>query len=208
MRKAGLAILTLLVWTSLAPAAGAQDFERIELSLNAAGVFPKTTKSNNGVVINTPTNSLAVLGSVRYHFTRMHSVELSFSHTNNSQVFVVPPNSYRIATAITEYSGAYVFTPFETKKWQPFLLGGIGGLRFSPGNTFIDGFQAALGAVQQTSLAFVYGGGADYHLWRSLNLRLQYRGFLYKAPEFNVQPLFTGARGHLAEPSIGIAVKF
>jgi opacity protein-like surface antigen len=192
----------------LAPAAGAQDLERIELSLNAAGVFSKTAKSNNGVVSNTPTQSLAVLGSVQYHFTRMHSVELSISHTNNSQIFVVPPNTYRISTAVTEYSGAYVFSPFESKKWEPFLLGGVGGLRFSPGNTFIDGFQAALGAGQQTSLAFVYGGGADYHLWRRLNLRLQYRGFLYKTPDFNVQPLFTGARGHLAEPSIGIAVKF
>ena len=208
MRRAGLAILTLLVWTGVAPAAWAQDFERIELSVNAAGVFSKTTKSNDGVVSDTPTKSLAVFGSVQYHFTPMHSIELSVGHTNNSQVFVVPPNSYRISTAILEYSGAYVFSPFATKKWAPFLLGGIGGLRFSPGKTYIDGFQQSLGAVQQTALAFVYGGGTDYHLWRHLNLRLQYRGFLYKNPDFNVQPLFTGARGHIAEPSIGLAVKF
>lgn len=208
MRRAGLAIRTLLVWASLASAALAQDFQRIELSVNAAGVFSKTTKSTNGVVSNTPTNSLAITGSVRYHFTRMHSLELSFGHSNNSQVFDVPPNSYRIATSIAEFSGAYVFSPFATKKWEPFVLGGVGGLRFSPGNTYIDGFQAALGAVQQTSLAFLYGGGADYHLWRQLKLRLEYRGFLYKSPDFNVEPLFTGARGHIAEPSIGLAVRF
>lgn len=208
MRRAGLAIATLLVWNSLAPAALAQDSQRIEVSVNAAGVFTKTATSTNGVVSDMPTNSLGVVGSVRYHFTPMHSVELSLGHTNNSQVFVVPPDSFRIATSILEYSGAYVFSPFATKKWEPFVLGGIGGLRFSPGNTYIDGFQASLGAVQQTSLAFLYGGGADYHLWRQLKLRLQYRGFLYKNPDFNVLPLFTGARGHIAEPSIGLAVKF
>jgi opacity protein-like surface antigen len=196
------------VWNWLAPGALAQDSERIEVSVNGAGVFTKTVTSTNGVISNTPTKSLAVVGSVRYHFTPMHSVELSLGHTNNSQVFVVSPDSYRIATSILEYSGSYVFSPFATKKWEPFLLGGIGGLRFSPGNTYIDGFQAALGAVQQTSLAFVYGGGADYRLWRQLRLRLEYRGFLYKTPDFNVQPLFTGARGHIAEPSIGIAFKF
>src|SRR5215469_13304881 len=208
MRRAGLAIATLLVWNWLAPAALAQDSEHIEVSVNGAGVFTKTVTSTNGVISNMPTKSLAVVGSVRYHFTPMHSVELSLGHTNNSQVFLVPPDSYRIATSILEYSGSYVFSPFATKKWEPFLLGGIGGLRFSPGNTYIDGFPAALGAVQKTSLAFVYGGGADYRLWRQLRLRLEYRGFLYKTPDFNVQPLFTGARGHIAEPSIGLAFKF
>jgi hypothetical protein len=39
-------------------------------------------------------------------------------------------------------------------------------------------------------------------------LRLQYRGLIYKAPDFNVQNLFTGAKGHMAEPSVGIVVKF
>jgi len=208
MRRAGLAILTLLVSTALAPRALAEDSGRIELSLQAGGVFSKTTKSTNGVVTNVPTNSLAILGSVQYHFTPMHSVELSIGHTDNSQVFDLPPDSYRIRTAITEYSGAYVFRPFATKKWEPFLLGGVGGLRFTPGNTYIDGFQASLGAVAETSLAFLYGGGADYHLWRRLKLRLQYRGFFYKNPDFNVGRLFTGARGHIAEPSLGLAFNF
>jgi opacity protein-like surface antigen len=208
MRTAGLAIATLVVWISFVPAAVAQGLERVEVSLNAAGVFSKTVKSTNGVVTDTPTKSLAVFGSVQYRFAPMHSLELTIGHTNNSQVFLVSPDTYRMAGSITEYSGAYVFNPFSTKRWEPFLLGGLGGLRFSPGNTYFDGLQEPFGATQQTSLAFVYGGGADYRVWRSLSVRLQYRGFLYKAPDFKVQPLFTGARGHMAEPSIGIAMKF
>jgi hypothetical protein len=38
---------------------------------------------------------------------------------------------------------------------------------------------------------------------------LQYRGLLYKAPDFRVPSLlFTGAKGHMAEPSAGIVLKF
>jgi outer membrane immunogenic protein len=208
MRKAGLAIVSLIVWAVLAPAGLAQDLQRIELSLNAGGVFTKDVKSTSGVVAATATKSLAVFGSVQYRFTRMHSLELSVGHSNNSQVFVLAPNAYRIATAVTGYSGAYLFSPWASKNWEPFLLGGVGGLRFSPGKTYIDGFQASFGAGQQTSLAFVYGAGVDHHLWRILNLRVQYRGFLYKAPDFKLQSLYSGARGHMAEPSIGLAVKF
>jgi hypothetical protein len=40
-------------------------------------------------------------------------------------------------------------------------------------------------------------------------LRLQYRGLVYRSPDFGVPGrFFTGTRGHMAEPSIGIAVKF
>ena len=80
--------------------------------------------------------------------------------------------------------------------------------------------QTNLPASQQTKPAFLYGGGFDWRIFSSvplirrsvvtnyLALRLQYRGLVYKAPDFKVQNLFTGARGHMAEPSIGIVVKF
>lgn len=205
MSRAGLAIASLVVCTSLA---SAQELQRFELSLNGAGVFSRTTTSSNGVVIDRPTKSLEIFGTVQYRFTPKHSLELNIGHTNNSQIFTLPPDSFRISSAITEYTGAYLLTPFTMKRLEPFLLAGAGGLRFKPGNSYIDGFQAPFGAAQQTSLAFVYGGGADYRLWRRLILKLQYRGFIYKVPDFKVQSLFTGARGHMAEPSLGLAVKF
>ena len=75
-------------------------------------------------------------------------------------------------------------------------------------------------ASQQTKPTFLYGGGLDYQVFslvplirrstltHHLALRLQYRGLLYKAPDFKVQNLFTGAREHMAEPTIGVVVKF
>jgi hypothetical protein len=95
-------------------------------------------------------------------------------------------------------------------------------LIFYPGyglNTVND-LLTNIPASQQTKPAFLYGGGLDYRVFsriplirrssltNHLALRLQYRGLLYKAPDFKVQNLFTGARGHTAEPTIGLVVKF
>ena len=205
MRTVGLVIITMLGFACLL---SAQEPNRVDVSISGAGVFSKTSSSNNQSVTNAPTNSVAYIGSVRYHFTCKHAVEGNIGHTVNSQIFSVPPDSFRVISSITEFSGAYVFSPCSRKRLQPFVFAGGGALRFSPGNTYIDTFPASFGAAQQTSLAFLYGGGADYRLWRKLALRLEYRGLIYKVPDFNLPFLFTGAKGHLAEPTAGIVVKF
>lgn len=205
MRTAGLAIATVLV---LAGLVSGQD-SRVDFAINGAGVFSKTTISNNGFITDKPTKSIAVIGTVRYHFAPKHAVEVNIGHTNNSQIFTAAANSYRVLSSITEFTADYVFRPRSLWKLEPFVFAGGGGLRFNPGNTYINTFPATLGAKQQTSLAFLYGGGADYRVWRRLALRLQYRGLLYKEPDFNLPALFfTGSRAHMAEPSAGIVFKF
>ena len=204
LRKARLAVVIIFALVSFAQA---QDVGHFDVSLGFGGVFSSNSSANSGTTLK-PTNSGAILATLRFRFNRMHSLEANLGHTMNSQVFVLSPNNFRVPAGITEFSGAYVFSPFQTARVEPFLFGGAGALRFNPGNTSIDGFQAAFGAAQQTSLAFLYGAGADYRLWRILALRLQYRGLIYKAPDFNLQNLFTGARGHMAEPSVGIVFKF
>jgi opacity protein-like surface antigen len=205
LRTAGWALAVAFVLTSIG---SAQEQGRFDVSIGGAGVFSKTSTSSNGTVTLKPTSSGAILATFRYCFNRMHGIEGNIGHTINSQVFFIPPDNYRIHAGVTEYSGAYVFSPFQTARIEPFLFGGAGALRFNPDKTYIDGFQSAFGASKQTSLAFLYGGGADYHLWRFLALRLQYRGLIYKAPNFTVPILFTGAKGHMAEPAAGIVVKF
>ena len=205
LRTAGWALAVAFVLTSIG---SAQEQGRFDVSIGGAGVFSKTSTSSNGTVTLKPTSSGAILATFRFHFNRMHGIEANIGHTMNSQVFFIPPDNYRIHAGVTEYSGAYVFSPFQTARIEPFLFGGAGALRFNPDKTYIDGFQSAFGASKQTSLAFLYGGGADYHLWRFLALRLQYRGLIYKAPNFTVPILFTGAKGHMAEPAAGIVIKF
>jgi hypothetical protein len=203
----------------LASVAWAQD-NTYEISLGGSAVFSKQS-TGNGTVL-TPTNSAAVLVTGRYRFTEHSSVELNYSHTSNSQIYFSPPLTYRIQGTIAEYSGAYVFSFHQTPRVEPFVFAGAGALVFYPGysSNTVNGVQTYLPASQQTQPAFLYGGGLDYRVFSILPfirrssltkyvaLRLQYRGLVYKAPAFNLQNLFTGARGHMAEPSVGIVVKF
>ena len=206
MNKGQLAAVVVVLVIS-ATAAHAQ--RHLDFSLSGGGVFTSSTTSASGGISNTPTKSVAVLGGVRYHLTEHHAFEVTFGHTRNSQIFSVPPDTYRVMTGIGEYSAAYVFTPVQGKRWQPFLLAGGGALIFSVGNTYIDTIQQSLGLQSSAAMAFLYGAGTDYRLWRIFGLRLQYRGFLYRNPDYGVPSrFFTGTRAHIAEPSLGVVVKF
>jgi len=216
LRRSGIAMAAFFL---LASVAWAQD-NTYEISLGGSAVFSKQS-TGNGTVL-TPTNSAAVLVTGRYRFTEHSSVELNYSHTSNSQIYFSPPLTYRIQGTIAEYSGAYVFSFHQTPRVEPFVFAGAGALVFYPGysSNTVNGVQTYLPASQQTQPAFLYGGGLDYRVFSILPfirrssltkyvaLRLQYRGLVYKAPAFNLQNLFTGARGHTAEPSLGIVVKF
>jgi opacity protein-like surface antigen len=65
-----------------------------------------------------------------------------------------------------------------------------------------------VGALSQTKAAFVYGGGADIGMTRHLGLRVDYRGFVTKPPDFTLSSLTVGSTTHLAQPSVGIFFKF
>lgn len=216
VRRCGIAIAMLFLLTAI----GWGQENRYEFSLGGSAVLSKQS-AGNGTTL-TPTNSGAVLVTGRYRFSEHSSVEINYSHTSNSQIYFSAPLTYRIQNTIAEYSGAYVFSFHESEKFEPFVFAGAAALVFYPGYNFntVNDVQTYLPASQQTKPAFLYGGGFDYRVFSILPLihksplanhvalRLQYRGLVYKAPDFNVQNLFTGAKGHMAEPSAGIVVKF
>lgn len=215
-RISGIAMAVFFVLTSMG---WAQD-NTYDVSLGGAAVFSKQSSGNNTIL--TPTNSGAVLVTGRYRFTEHSSLEINYSHTANSQLYFAPPLTFRIHNTIGEYSGAYVFSFYQRARIEPFVFAGAAALVFYPSysSNTINDVQTYIPASRQTQPAFLYGGGVDYRLFSSLPLihrsslsnhlalRLQYRGLVYKAPDFKVQNLFTGARGHMAEPSAGIVVKF
>ena len=193
---------------ALASFAAAQDVERFNFGLSGADVFSKSSTSPDGSLTLKPTNSAAEIGSFRWRLNHLHGLEVNIGHTNNSQVYVLSPNNFRVATGITEFSGDYVLSPMKTARWEPFLFGGAGALRFNPGSTYINGLLASFPVTQRYALAFLYGGGTDYRLWKFLAVRLQYRGLIYRNPNFGQPNLATHAKGHLAEPAFGIVIKF
>ncbi len=64
------------------------------------------------------------------------------------------------------------------------------------------------GATWEAKGAFVYGAGADYAFTKHLFLRAEYRGYVYKAPDFNLASFNTNAWTHTAQPSAGIVIRF
>src|SRR5581483_3784915 len=207
MLKIGLSAV-VLVLLCVQFAAAQDDVGHFDASISWGAVFNKSSSSAmNGVTVS-PTSSGVILGTFRFRFNRMSGIEANGARTDNSQDYILGPDDYRVQSSITEISAPYTFSPFHFQKLDPFLLAGGGALRFSPGNQFIDGNSSSFGAARQTSMAFLYGGGLDYRLWKRLSLRLQYRGLIYKEPTFHLAQFVTGVKGHMAEPSAGIVFNF
>jgi hypothetical protein len=216
LRTSGIAVAAIFLLTTI----GLSQNNRFDVSLNGGAVLSKQSEGNGTVL--TPTNSVNVLVTGRYRFSARSSLELNYAHTANSQIYFSSPLTYRIHSTIGEYSGAYVFSFLESGKVEPFVFAGAAALTFYPGysSNTINDVQTNIPASQQTKPAVLYGGGLDYRIFSSLPfirksgvsnhlaLRLQYRGLFYKAPDFKVQNLFTGDRGHMAEPTGGVVVKF
>ena len=205
-KRAALVALVAVGTMLLPPFASSQDVGHFDVALSGAGVFSKTTTGNG--ITNSPTKSGAYLLTGRFRANHLHSFAFNIGHTYNSQVYSVPPDTYRVKAGITEITGAYFLSPIQTEKTEVFIFGGGGQLRFSPGKTYIDGFEAGFPVSQRNPLAILYGVGADRKVWKALAVRLQYRGLAYKAPDFGVHNLTTGGRGNLSEVAVGIVVKF
>ena len=190
----------------MAVAALAQE-NRYDAGIGVSEVFSRSSAGNNTTLKPSTSPGFWLTGRVR--FTAHSAISLTYSVTNNSQKYFSAPFNYRIQCRVSEFGGAYMFSFHESAKLEPFIFGGAAALVFNPDSTTLNDVSASIPAVRQTKPALVYGGGADYRVrghW--LAVRLQYRGLVYKAPDFGVQNLFTGAYGHLAEPSAGVIVKF
>ena len=110
-----------------------------------------------------------------------------------------------IPTNMFEISSAYVVKRHQLgSRFQPFADGGGGVLIFSPTTAPFQGNPSY-------RAAFLFGGGVDYKLSANLGLRAEYRGLLYKYPDFGavtsavpVSKFFTVT----SEPTISIHYSF
>jgi len=218
LKQAGAVLATLFFLTLFS---AGQD-SRFDVSINAAGVFTKQSSGNG--ISQSATEGGGGFFTARVGFKAKHSFLFNYGRSKNSQVYQTI-DSFHVLTTISEFTAAYSYSPFRKGKFEPFVLAGGGILRFNPRSTWVffpplannepNNIQVQLGAVRQTQPAFLYGLGVDYKLpWR-FALRLQYRGFLYREPDFKVDTssgssvsFFTGALSHMAEPSVGLVFRF
>jgi outer membrane immunogenic protein len=193
-------VVAATLFTSLAQA---QD-NRSQVGASFTGDFSKQSEGNS--VVLDPDQSAGFELSYRFNLRPKATLELSYGFTRNNQNYTIPgPVVAPIQTNIHAVSAAYVLGVHPYAKLKPFILAGGSALIFSPTNTFEN---SSFGANVQTRPAVVYGGGADYTVYHNIAVRLQYRGFLYKAPDFGVSDFTTGSLGHMAEPSAGVVFNF
>ena len=126
-----------------------------------------------------------------------------FSGTSNGNGVQDKPTASLGADNLHEVSVAYLVQGPSFLGLQPFGAVGTGALIFLP--TSVGGQKY----TQQTRVPLLYEFGVNYPILTShLGLRLQYRGLLYKTPDFDSAQLTTNARRQTSEPTVGAYFRF
>ena len=188
---------------ALAVGSVAQE-SRSEISLQGTGFFTKDSNRPGNLQRSTDTGGFTV--GYRYHINRWLSAEGNYGYDRNTQQYFGSFVDSRIqANAHSVTGDLAVNLPLPIKRMSTYVLAGGGGLVFDPtGNPG----GTVPGASTQGRGAFLYGAGADYVLTRHFSLRAEYRGFVYKSPDFGLAALHTDRWTHTAQPSAGIVFRF
>jgi opacity protein-like surface antigen len=176
---------------------------RHELTIQGSGFFNKQTTDKG--VTNQSTNSGGVMAGYRLNLKNWLAVEGDYDYVRNSQTFFSSSGSTSIPMNIHATTGVAIvklpsFKVPAVKVVAPFVLAGGGAMFFDPRGGSVNGTQ--------TRGTFVYGGGLDVPVSKHLLVRAQYRGFVYKSPDFEVTSLKVDKYTHSAVPSAGLVFTF
>jgi opacity protein-like surface antigen len=176
-----------------------------EISLQGTGFFTKDT--NGRGISNSTTETGGFQVGYRHNFNRWLAAEAGYGYDRNTEKFFGGGfGASRVQANVHAVTGDVVVKlPLRLRGIRTYALAGGGGLIFDPTGNF--GGSVA-GASTQGKGAFLYGAGADYAFTRHLSLRVEYRGFVYKDPDFGLRALNTGGWTHTAQPSAGIVFHF
>ncbi len=171
---------------------------RHEFTVQGSGFFPNETTANG--ITSKPTYSGGVMAGYRFNLNRWLAVEGDYDYFRNSQKFLGTSGTAYVGTNVHAVTGTGVVKLPTLQKFRPFVLAGGGAMVFDP--------HDKAGIDRQTRGAFVYGGGGDYPVLRHVAIRAQYRGFVYKVPDFGTNQLKLDKYSHAAVPSAGLVVTF
>jgi outer membrane immunogenic protein len=205
-KKFFLPALVFLV--SIAGSGVAQNL-RSEVSIQGTGNITKN--SDNLDIPHEATKSGGFLAGYRYHLTPWFALQGDYGYTRNTQKYFDPVFGFTAIQAnVQQLTGEAVITGRTSSRVRPYALAGVGGLFFRPTNSLNNSF-AGVGnntGNNQAKAAFVYGGGVDFDLTRFVAFRAEYRGLVYKIPDFQIPGLASDAFTHTAQPSIGLVWRF
>ncbi|MES2391266.1 MAG: outer membrane beta-barrel protein [Acidobacteriota bacterium] len=187
-----------------AAAVGTAQESRQEFSVSGIGVAAFDV---NGLLVHPmhSTETVGVLGSYRYDLTPRSQLELNYGFSQYTIHYhnVTLPQG-QVHAKQQELSGAYVYTR-TYHNFNPFLEVGIGAMIFTP---ILDNGTTVKDTRQNTNIGALFGGGLAYEISPSFDVRVEYRGFALKTPDFG-EPLFKTNRYYVVQtPSVGIAYHF
>jgi len=197
----GLIVVILAVVTSTTTV-----FAQVEhpSQINIQGTALVTKSSKDQIPSNDATKSGGLLVGYSYRFSRWFGTEADYGYTRNTQNFITLGGPSSVQADFHQVTGALVVhIPLIVRSVRPYLLGGGGALVFDPTEKFI-----VTGADQQTRGTFVYGGGANFDITGKFGVRAEYRGLVYKVPDFGLDSLNLDKFTHLAQPSVGFFIRF
>jgi outer membrane immunogenic protein len=197
-----LAVATAVGVAALQAVTAVAQESRSEISLQGTGFFTKDSGGNG--VQNHVTNTGGFLVGYRYNINRWLAAEANYGYDRNTQSYF-GSGLGRVQSSVHQATGEAVVKLPSFLRLQPYALAGGGALMFDPTGNAGSSFT---GATWQAKGAFVYGAGADYAFTRHISLRAEYRGYVYKTPDFNLASLNTNTWTHTAQPSAGIVFRF
>ena len=198
----------LVFIVSIAGSGVAQNL-RSEVSIQGTGNITKN--SDNLDIPHEATKSGGFLAGYRYHLNSWFAVQGDYGYTRNTQKYFDPVFGFAAIQAnVQQLTGEAVITAPTTSRVRPYALAGVGGLFFRPTNSLNNSFVGVGNNTgnNQAKAAFVYGGGVDFDLTRYVAFRAEYRGLVYKIPDFQIPGLASDAFTHTAQPSIGLVWRF
>jgi opacity protein-like surface antigen len=201
-RRIGQVLAVVAAIAVFGTAAMAQVENPSQITIQGTALVGKET-TNNGTT-NNPTKSGGFLLGYSYQFNPWIGVEGNYGYTRNTQNYLFGIGTSSIQSDFHELTGSFVaHIPVASSKIRPYALGGAGALIFDPTDRFFVN-----GAVRQTKATFVYGGGVNFDVTRNFGVRTEYRGLLFKVPDFTVPALNLDKITHLAQPSVGFYFRF
>jgi outer membrane immunogenic protein len=197
-------LLVIIAAVVMSPVGAIAQEGRSEISLQGTGFFTKDSSGQGNLQRSTETGGFTV--GYRYHFNGWLAAEGNYGFDRNTQEYFGGFGESRVQANVHAVTGDLVVSlPLRIGRISTYALAGGGGLIFDPTGNFGGSVP---GAGTQGKGTFLYGAGIDYALTRHFSLRAEYRGFVYKSPDFGLRALNTDSWTHTAEPSAGIVFRF
>ena len=184
----------------------AQVEHHSQVSIQGTALVTKDTNSDSSPLSQRTTKSGGFLVGYSYQFNSWAGAEGNYGYTQNTLNTAGSVGQSSIRSDFHEITGAFVaHIPVNVSNIRPYALAGAGALVFRPTD---DARSMNAGVDQETKAAFVYGGGFEFDVAHHFGVRAEYRGLVYKAPDFTVNNLNLDKVTHLAQPSVGFFYRF